>query len=237
VGPLAGIAVVVTRPLAQAAPLVALLEAVGAQAVVVPLVEIVDVDAALLEGALADLGPGDWLVVASPNGAVRVAPLLERVTAHVAAVGATTAATLGRVDLAPERQNAEGLVAAFPPAPTDRIGRALVVQAAEGSATLTSGLTALGWTVRRLDTHRAVPLRPTTREQFHALKADAVLFTSGSQARAWVATFGTTTPPVVAVMGPQTAADAEAAGLKVGVVATDHSLAGSVDALVAFFQG
>ena len=78
--------------------------------------------------------------------------------------------------------------------------------------------------------YRSVPRRPGAGEQLTALAADAVLFASGSAARAWAAVFGTSTPPVVVAMGPQTAAAVTAAGLEVTDVATDHSLAGLVAA-------
>ena len=234
---LAGVTVVVTRPASQAAALIALLEAEGAVPVPVPLIDIVDAPpdvVAELSSELRALGSDDWVVVASPNGATHVAPLLDGVRARVAAVGATTAATLGRVDLRPARQSAEGLVAEIPAAPAG--GRAVVVQSADGASTLVDGLRARGWDVRRIDTHRAVPVRPTQRQQFDALRSDAVILTSGSQATAWVATFGTSAPAIVVAIGPQTAGVAEAAGLKVNVVAADHSLAGSVSALVELFQ-
>jgi len=226
-GPLRGVRVAVTRPVDQAQALVALLEATGADVVVVPLIEIVDVDGGELAGAVADLGPHDWIVVASPNGANRVAPLLPGVTARRAAVGATTAATLGRVDLVPARQSAEM---------ADAGGRVVVVQSAEGEPTLVDGLTARGWSVRRIDTHRAQRVRLTRQQQFDALRADAVVFTSGSQARAWADELGSSAAAAIVAIGPQTAAVAESAGLKVSVIAADHSLAGSVSALVDFFR-
>ena len=64
-----------------------------------------------------------------------------------------------------------------------------------------------------------------------ALSADAVLFASGSAARAWVDVFGDTTPPIVVAMGPRTAAAVTDAGLKVSLVAADHSLPGMVASL------
>jgi len=233
-GPLRGVRVAVTRPVDQAQALVALLEATGADVVVVPLIEIVDVDGGELAGAVADLGPHDWIVVASPNGANRVAPLLPGVTARRAAVGATTAATLGRVDLVPARQSAEGLLEEFPMA--DAGGRVVVVQSADGEPTLVEGLTARGWSVRRIDTHRAQRVRLTRHQQFDALRADAVVFTSGSQARAWADELGSSAAAAIVAIGPQTAAVAESVGLKVSVIAADHSLAGSVSALVDFFR-
>lgn len=233
-GRLAGVSVVVTRPAAQAAPLVALLEVAGATVVLVPLIEVVELDDAPLIAAIAGLGPDDWVVAASLNSAGRLAVVLDTTVAHVAAVGATTAATLPRIDLVAPRQGAQGLIAVFPSAPVG--GRVVVVQSAGGAPTLVDGLIGLGWTVDRVDTHRTAAVRPDARQQLNALRSDVVLFTSGSQARAWTDVFGTSAPAVVAAIGPQTAADAEAVGLKVGVIAADHSLAGSVLALEEFFQ-
>lgn len=87
-----------------------------------------------------------------------------------------------------------------------------------------------GWQVTTISPYRSVPARVTAGQQLAALAADAVLFASGSAARAWVAVFGHTTPPVVVAIGPQTAA-IERAGLKVAIVAADHSLPGLVAAL------
>ena len=63
--------------------------------------------------------------------------------------------------------------------------------------------------------YRSAARHPTAREQLAALSADAVLFASGSAARAWVEVFGTTTPPVVVAMGRRPPAAAVAAGLTV----------------------
>ena len=154
--------------------------------------------------------------------------------------------------LVADRQSAEGLVACFPDAPSHGAAgvtagfaggvaagggaacRAVVVQAQGGAPTLVDGLTAKGWNVTRIDTHLARPVRPTAREQLAAIGADALVLTSGSQAAAWTAVFGHTTPPIVVAIGPQTARDAEREGLTISVVATDHSLHGLVTALAAF---
>jgi uroporphyrinogen-III synthase len=63
-----------------------------------------------------------------------------------------------------------------------------------------------------------------------------VIFTSGSQARAWLEVFGTATPAVVATMGRQTARNAEACGLKVDVIAADHTLPAVVRAVQRFVK-
>lgn len=84
---------------------------------------------------------------------------------------------------------------------------------------------------RPLGPYRTVPAVPTAAQQLAAFSADAVLFASGSAARAWVQVLGTSGPPIVVSMGPTTTAAAQAAGLKVSVEAADHSLSGMVDAL------
>lgn len=231
--PLAGRAVVITRPVEQAAVLADLLAARGALPIVMPLIELIDLAPPdEVASALAELGSDDWVVVASAHAATRVLAALDGCRAQVAAVGSTTARSLGRTDLVAERQSAEGLVAVFP----EGTGRVVVVQAVDGAPTLVDGLGAKGWTVRRLDTHRSRPVVPSARQQLAVLRADAVAFTSGTQAESWVQVFGGSTPPVVVTIGPQTTRNTEAAGLKVTATATDHSLPGVIDALEECFR-
>jgi uroporphyrinogen-III synthase len=225
--------VVVTRSSAQAGSLAGLLEAVGAVPVVVPLIEQVVVSDQA--AALAALHPSsfDWLVVSSPNGAEVYVAAHSAAPARVAAVGATTAAALAEgcvtATLVPGRQSAAGLLAEFPGGP----GTVLLVQAAGAEPTMADGLRALGWEVTVVAPYRTTPSRPSAAMQLAALSADAVLFASGSAAAAWVQVFGTSTPPVVIAIGPRTAAAATSVGLKVSLVAADHSLPGLVDALVS----
>lgn len=234
-GALAGRRVVVTRAADQADDLATLLRARGADPVMVPLIEIVAVaeGAAALAAHLAPPAPPvDWLVVTSPNGArALLAAGRPAPGCAVAAVGRATADELRaagvEVALVPTVQRATGLVDEFPAGP----GTVLVVQAVDAEPTLAAGLTAKGWQVTTVAPYRSVPARPPAGLQLAALAADAVLFASGSAARAWVAVFGTTTPPLMVAIGPQTAAAATAAGLKIDLVAADHSVPGLVSAL------
>ena len=67
--PLEGRCVLVTRPRAQAAELIALLESTGARVVVAPTVRIAPPsDPAPLQRAAADLAQFDWIVFSSANG-------------------------------------------------------------------------------------------------------------------------------------------------------------------------
>ncbi|MEO5901099.1 MAG: uroporphyrinogen-III synthase [Ilumatobacteraceae bacterium] len=243
-GPLAGRRVVVTRPEEQAAPLVELLEAAGATAIVTPLIDIVDAQAEL--DVLSGLDPADfdWVVVTSRNAALRLMathgrelgnPRRDSSRPAIAVIGAATARVVAPAQLVPDVQSAAGLLATMPPRHGG--GRVLVVQAADAAPTLVTGLRAGGWEVVVNSPYSAVPAHPPARAQLAALAADAVLFASGSAARAWVGVFGTTTPPVIVVMGPQTAAATLAAGLTVTVTADDHSLPGLVSALARALSG
>lgn len=230
-GVLAGRRVVVTRAAEQADALAELLRAAGAEPVVVPLVEVVPEPAGVADLAALDPAGFDWLVVTSPNAAQAYTEVHGQAPLGVAAVGATTAAALAAAGhpagLVPVRQLAAGLIDEFPAG----TGRALVVQAVEGEAVLAEGLAAKGWQVTVVRPYRSAPRVPTPTERAAAASADAVLFASGSAARAWVALFGPVAPPVVVVIGPQTAAAVERAGLKVSSIAADHSLAGLIRAL------
>lgn len=231
---LAGRRVVVTRAAEQADALAELLHERGAVPVVVPLVRIEPIEAGMAELAAVVPSDHDWLVVTSPNGARAWASVHRTSPRRAAAVGTATAEVLRElgvpVHLVPEVQRAEGLVAAFEPAPASG-GSVLLVQALDAEPAAADGLRALGWVVTTIAPYRTVPALPGAALQLSALSADAVLFASGSAARAWVEVFGTSGPPIVVAMGPRTAAAAEATGLKVSLVAADHSLVGMVDAL------
>jgi len=238
---LAGRRVVVTRPAAQAQPLVDRLREFGAEPVVVPLIEIVaptDGGAALGD-ALSRLAEFDWIVVTSANGAGRVAAALAHSSTRprIAAVGAATAAALGvPVDLVPAVQTAEALAAEL----GSGSGTLLLVQPEAGTnqgrrSLLRRALTAAGWTVSAVDAYRTVPVMPSSGERSRVLSADAALFASGSAVRSWVTAFGTETPAVTAAIGPSTAQVAAEIGLKIDIVAADHSLHGLAECLLVYF--
>lgn len=228
---LSGRTVVVTRAAEQADALADVLRERGALPVVVPLVEIVVEPSG--RALLAELTPSrfDWLVVSSPNAAEAYAAVHNGAPARVAAIGRATADVLQHrglvVDLVPARQRATALVDEFPSGP----GRVLLVQGAQAETALAEGLAARGWTVTVAQPYTTVAVRPAEELARRALAADAVLFASGSAARAWVEVFGPVAPAIVVAIGPQTAAAVTCAGLKVSSTATDHSLAGLVDAL------
>ena len=231
---LAGRSVVITRSGDQADATVELVRSFDAIPILVPLIEIVDEPIGMAELASLDLAQIDWIVVTSPNGAQRVAPLLPDSSSSpkVAAVGAATSAALPRCDLVADTQSALGLLQVFPKGP----GRVVVVQAFDAESTLVLGLIDSGWHAAAISPYRTVRVTPPTDQRDAALAADAVLFASGSAARAWAATFGQRTPPVAVAIGAQTAAAAVRAGLKISAVSADHSMYGMLATLSRFFS-
>lgn len=231
--PLAGRGIVTTRD--EPGRLDALLSALGADVVHVPLIEIVDPPDPLAPSRLDD---ADWVVVTSQHGAARVAAAVAtRPRLRTAAVGTRTAAVLadggGRpVTVVPERQTAADLVAAMPdPDPNAR--RVLVARADRAEPTLVDGLRARGYDVHEVVAYVTRLRTPTTRERDAVRDADAAVFASGSAAQAWAGTIGTWTPAHVIAIGPTTARVAREAGLQVTAVAADHSVEGLVAEVVA----
>lgn len=239
---LAGRTIVVTRAANQAVELVQLLEELGASVILLPLIHIVDPSdgGADLRDALEALGRFDWLVVTSPNGARRVAAAVGALGVQrprTAVVGQASAAALGgAIDLVPRQQFSGGLADEFPVGS----GTVLVVQPEPdpltdlvAAASLPTSIAAKGWTVRSVHAYRTVAVRPTPEQIRRVRDSDAVVFASGSAVRAWVSAFGKWTPEVSVVIGPSTAQEMLANGLQPTTVATDHSVHGLVDALVA----
>ena len=187
-GPLGGLRIVVTRPRDQAASLVDALEAQGAEAVSVPVIEITEpLDGGVgLRTALRVLRDGDWVAVTSPNGAATVAEALgERPLAdgvRVAVVGPGTrdrAESLGLpVDLVPADAIAEGLAAAFP-APPITGGRVVLARAEVARETLPIHLRMMGWNVDEVVAYRTVSADIDDSGRLACAAADAVVFTSG----------------------------------------------------------
>ena len=232
---LSGRTIVVTRSAGQAAAMSELVTSFDAIPVIVPLIDIVDEPNGVGQLASLDFSDVDWIVTTSPNGAERVAPLIaaDSPRPRLAAVGSTTAAALPRCDLVAETQSARGLLEVFPSGP----GRVVVVQAFDAEPTLERGLREKAWDVVAISPYRAVSVAPSIELRRAALAADAVLFASGSAARAWVEAFGPRTPPVVVAIGEQTAAAATQAGLKISAISADHSVHGMLVTLSRYFAG
>ncbi len=238
--PLFGRKVVVTRARAQASNLVARLSALGAETVELPTIEITDPadGGEALREAAGRVARYDWVVFTSVNAVDRLFGYLHDARAFgragVAAIGPGTAGALAArgvvADLQPASAVAESLVESFP----SGAGRVLLPQAAAARPVLADGLRAKGWKVDVVEAYRTVPARPSHDALAAAAKADAIAFTSSSTVTSWLALAGADAlPPVVACIGPVTAATAAEHGVPVSVVAGEHTVEGLVDALVA----
>jgi uroporphyrinogen III methyltransferase/synthase len=124
--PLFGQRIVVTRPANEAERSAAVLEALGAEVILAPTVEIRRItDPGPLDAAIDRLGEFDWLVFTSANGVrfffQRLVDRGRDVRAlghlHLAAIGTTTAEALAqfhlRADLVPDSYRSEALVEAL----------------------------------------------------------------------------------------------------------------------------
>jgi uroporphyrinogen-III synthase len=236
--PLHGRRIAVTRP--SVGELGERLEGLGATVVHVPLIEIGEpADGGVqLRGALARLAAFDWLVVTSANGATRAGPAagLHR-TLRLAAVGSATAAALadaaGRaVDLVPAQARAEGLLEQFPRQPA----RVLLAHADRARTVLADGLSAMGHAVESVVAYRTVVRAPSPEELAALLAVDAVVLASGSAAIGWAAAVGGAASPRVVAIGPVTANEAAARGLRVAGVTSAPDAITVSDALVALLR-
>jgi uroporphyrinogen III methyltransferase / synthase len=203
--------VIVTRPRAQAQPLVTRIEALGHEVVECPLIEIVRTSDEPI-----DCDGYEWAIVTSPNGADEVARRTRNLP-KVAAVGPGTAETLRahgiEPDFVPSVSSVDGLLEEFP-RPEGRI----LYLAAENARR--RPIEALGADY--------VPLYSTVLLQPDPPEGDVVVLASGSAARAYAWTGGTA--PAVSI-GPETTRVAESVGLDVAVEAESHDLDGLVAAV------
>ena len=243
--PLFGRTVVVTRARAQASELVAALRAHGAATVEAPTIAVVDPadGGEELQRGVDGIRGGRyaWVVVTSPNGARRLLAQLRDARdlggVQVAAIGPGTAAALAEgnvvADLVPERYVAESLLDAFPDAPAEGCRRVLLARAAVARDVLPDGLRAAGWEVDVVEAYRTVDAPVDDGTRAAVAGADIITFTSSSTVERFVDALGVdAAPPVVACIGPVTAATARRRGLEVDVEAEVHTIDGLVAALV-----
>lgn len=238
--PLGGRTILVTRPREQAGELARLLERRGARVVLAPSIEIVPAHGASLARAIQVLTDGgfDWVTVTSPRTVDVLAERLRPrdVRARVAAVGEGSAEAFRRwarrdPSLVPKRFTTAALARAFPRGE----GRVLCLRADIAPEGLEDALAAKGWRPTRVDAYRTRFPRtlPTdAREALRAGEVDAVTFTSASTVRGFVRAVGAVKGnPKVVCIGPVTAREARAHGLRVSAVADPHTMPGLVAAV------
>ena len=242
--PLAGRRVVVTRPVDQARALVERLAALGAEVVVVPLIEVVAIRASSdIDAALGSLDRYDVIVVTSANGADCLADRLgDRAIALpagplVVAVGEATATRMSerglRVDRIPRQATGAAIVEAI--AADGVMGaRILLPRALAGRPELPAGLRAAGATVDDVAFYDTVALVPLPEDIDCARAADVIVLTAPSAVDALAVAIrdaGAGLLRVVAI-GPTTSRAARDAGFTVVAEAGEQSVDGLVGAVL-----
>jgi uroporphyrinogen-III synthase len=207
--------VIVTRPQAQAEPLLNALRAQGFEPIACPVIATEPIG----DGPI-DVTGYEWVIVTSANGAAELGARHTGVLPRVAAVGELTAAALEAqgitVEFVPTLASQEGLLAELP----RPVGRALFVGAEGARRLLADELPADFRAVYR--TVELAPARPD---------GELVLLASPSAAAAW-AKLGSNLPAIT--IGPRTTAAALDAGLIVVAEADTQNVAGLVDSAAAW---
>jgi len=255
--PLAGIRIAVTRARAQSDALTQPLEALGAQVISIPTIEVRDPDSwSALDNALAGLRQFDFLVVTSANG---VQKLLERMAVvgrsaadlehlEVGAIGPATAAELRaagvRVDFVPKRYRAEGLLDALEG--RDLAGKRFLIPRAKVARDVVPRVLAeRGAQVDVVEAYQT-GLPSLNREALRTLldpAPDLVTFTSSSTALNLARLLedredaGWTSPADIrgASIGPITSETARSLGFQVIVEAAQYTVPGLVAAIRDYF--
>jgi len=258
--PLSGRSVIVTRTREQAAELAEPLEALGAEVLAFPVIEVVDPeDWAPVDAAIEHLADYDWIVLTSANAVERFFERIREIggdrhalaAARFAVVGSATAARLRshgfEPALIPADFRAEGLIEEFERLALDEgIGagegwRVLVPRALEAREILLDALRDLGCAVDVAPVYRTIAVAPdpAVLERLRAGTVDAVTFTSGSTVRNFVTALqGAGLDPaetmdrlVVASIGPVTTASLRKRGYDADVEASESTMSALANAL------
>jgi uroporphyrinogen III methyltransferase/synthase len=252
--PLFGKRVLVTRSRVQASALSEMLAEEGAEPVEVAAIEFSPVDDySRLDDAIRSLHSYDWVVFTSVNGVEAFFDRLRSMKrdsrafgrAKVGAIGPATAAALSQhgieADFMPPQYMSESLVQHM-----DRLeikgARVLLPRADIARDELGEGLARLGAQVEPLTVYRTIMPDESREKALGLLKGgdvDLVTFTSSSTVLNLLklldgdgSLFGEVQ---VACIGPITARTAREAGLRVDIVAQEHTIPGLVRALKEHF--
>lgn len=247
--------ILVTRARHQASVLSKLLSEHGAQPVELPAIDIQNVASSKeLDRAISNIGSYHWLIFTSVNG---VEAFFQRLYGlkldsralsglKIGAIGPATAKDLEMKGIIPDYLPAvyttEGL--------TDGLKkweiagqRFLLPRADIATEELSEGIVQLGAEVHEVTVYKTVPVADAisrARQMLSAGEIDVITFTSSSTVSNLMAAFDKKAPVIngakIACIGPRTADTAAKAGLKVDIVATEHTIPGLVAAISDYFK-
>ena len=254
--PLFGKRVLVTRSRAQASVLSEMLQQEGAEPVELPTIQFSPVDDyTAVDRAIDSLHSYTWVIFTSANG---VESFFDRMRAlnldsrafggvKVGAIGPATAAALTQrgivADMVPPEYVSEAIVQVMQ-GNNLKGSRVLLPRADIGRAELADGLASLGALVEQLPIYRTTVPEGSgdkAREHLGNGNIDLVTFTSSSTVVNLLSLLdGDTTlfrKVLVACIGPITASTAREKGLKVDIVAQEHTIAGLLSAMKQYYAG
>jgi uroporphyrinogen III methyltransferase/synthase len=255
--PLLGKRIVVTRARAQAATLAHKLQALGAEVIELPTIEMQPPeDYAALDAAIKTLRTYDWLIFTSVNGVeqflMRARHLNETVTesktSRFAAIGPETAKRLEaagiRDCLVPERYQAEGILEVLTPE-SMRNKKVLIPRAAKARDILPETLRQWGAEVDVVEAYRTVVPTDSMSDVKNLLsghKVDIITFTSSSTVSNFARLFEgqslqeALSGVAVACIGQITKQTVEDLGGHADIVAAESTIDGLIRAIVEYLS-
>ena len=257
--PLFGRRVLVTRSRHQAAELVELLEAAGAEAIEAPVLRVAELeDFEGLDLALDTASQADWFVFTTVNGVdgfmhrriERGRDARALAGPRIGAAGVGTSARLARfgirVDLATEGLGVEAIVAAMGGREGLAGRRVLMPSAVNGRDSLTDALTAAGADVRHAPAFRTLAAEENPELDVYGQllqhRIDVVTFTSAAAVRGFAALYGQEqvadllTHTTVATVGPAATDAMRRLGVTPAIVPAVPTISALVDAIRGHFQ-
>ena len=245
--PLFGKRIVITRDRRQAMEMAEPLEALGAETLLLPVIEIrAAADPSALDRAIERLGDYDWIIFTSVNGVRYFIETLDRskrdlraLKAKLCVIGSATCAAVEAlhlgVDRMPEEYVAESLLEAL--VGDDLKGqRILLPRAAVARDLVPAALRERGAIVDVVEAYRTVAPEDAAARALEILeqKPDWITFTSSSTVKNFLAAAGREALQGVKIasIGPITSATAREHGLTVDVEANPHTVQGLVEALL-----
>lgn len=252
---LAGIRVLVGRARHQASALSSGLRGLGAEVLEIPFIEIRPPRSyEPLDTALRNIQQYDWLILTSVNGATAVAermkqlvlPLSSLASLKVAAIGPSTRKEIEllgvHVDVVPERYVAESVVESLRGKVEGK--RVLLARAKVARDVIPSELKKMGAKVDVVEAYETITPESSRKALVTAMsrrntRPNVLTFTSSSTVRNFVALLGDEFRRVdfggmqFASIGPITSGTLREVGLPVHIEATEYTIPGLIQAIVA----
>jgi uroporphyrinogen III methyltransferase / synthase len=240
--------------------LVSGLELLGATAIHIPVIEVVELDdKRLLDEALRSLEQYSWIIFTSTYGVNYFSQRLKTLDikmppqeyTKICAIGPGTAGTVCEfgydVELIPEQFVAEGVIAALEKYLEGSGGfsdqRILIPRAKEGRELLPTALKESGAQVDVVPCYQTIQpkIEQALKDQLMQKHLDLIIFTSSSTVKNLLGIFGEEhglkllRESIVAVIGPITAGTVDSFGGKVNIVPKESSLSSLLEAIREFY--